>query len=148
MRTGWLAARMGAMGVHDCAAAIYSLYPGAKIFNDLYGKDHATLDDRFFLSLGAYTDVSKIGTAWLALNPYVVGISRLLLFLAFYGVSFLTHPGRLFRVAREVFSDRQISRGAMALRRFLVRKRESRTFARPPWLHDRSMDREATPAAR
>ena len=138
VQTGWLAVRMAVMGVHDCAVAIFSPYPGCEIFDDLYGKDHSKLDDRFFLSLGAYTDMSKMGTAWSALNPYVVSLSRVVTFLAFYGVSFLTHPRRILQIAREVFSANQTSRGAMALRRFVVRKRESRAFARPPKMHVRA----------
>ena len=79
-----------------------------------------------------------MGTAWSALNPYVVSLSRVVTFLAFYGVSFLTHPRRILQIAREVFSANQTSRGAMALRRFVVRKRESRAFARPPKMHVRA----------
>lgn len=138
VQTGWLAVRMAAMGVHDCAVSIFSPYPGCEIFDDLYRGNHAALDDRFFLSLGAYTDMSKMGTSWSPLNPYVVGLSRVAIFLAFYGVSLLTHPVRIVQIVREVFAEYQTSRGAMALRRFLVRKRESRTFARPPRMHVRS----------
>jgi hypothetical protein len=137
-RTLVLAVRMAALGAHDCSVSIFSPYPGSELFDDLYGTDHRAIDDRFFLSLGAYTDMSKVATAWSRLNPYFVGLSRVAIFLAFYGVSFLTHPARLLRVLREIFSDRQTSRGAMALRRFVIRKRDTRSFAAPPRLHLRA----------
>jgi radical SAM superfamily enzyme YgiQ (UPF0313 family) len=132
-----LAVRMAVLGAHDCAVAIFSPYPGSELFEDLYGKEHGALDDRFFLSLGAYTDMSKMDTAWSRLNPYVVSFSRIAIFLAFYGVSLLLHPGRVWRLVREIFGENQTSRGAMALKRFVVRKREDKTFATPPRLRRR-----------
>ena len=134
VQTGWLAIRMAAMGVHDSAVAIFSPYPGSEIFEDLYGKDHSRLDDEFFLSLGAYSDMSKMGTAWSRLNPYVVTTSRFLIFIAFYGVSFLVRPGRVVRLVRELFSPQQTSRGATVLRRMFNRKRAPRTYAPSPKL--------------
>jgi hypothetical protein len=132
-----LAVRMAVLGAHDCAVAIFSPYPGSELFEDLYGREPDALDDRFFLSLGAYTDMSKMGTAWSRLNPYVVSLARVAIFLAFYGVSLLLHPGRIMRLVREIFGDTQTSRGAMALKRFFVRKRENKTFAVPPRLRRR-----------
>jgi len=134
VQTGWLAVRMAAMGVHDCAVAIFSPYPGSEIFDDLYGKDYSRLDDRFFLSLGAYSDMSKVGTAWSQLNPYVVSATRFVIFMAFYGVSFLARPGRVVSLVRELFSPQQTSRGATVLRRMFNRKRAPRTFAPSPAL--------------
>jgi len=148
-QTGWLAVRMAAMGVHDCAVAIFSPYPGSEIFDDLYGKGYARLDDDFFLSLGAYSDMSKVGTAWSQLNPYVVTASRFLIFMAFYGVSFLARPGRIVSLVRELFSPQQTSRGATVLRRMFNRKRAPRTFAPSPKLRLRSApDRAAAPTSR
>ena len=146
-QTGWLAVRMAAMGVNDCAVAIFSPYPGCEIFDDLYGKDYSRLDDEFFLSLGAYSDMSKMGTAWSQLNPYVVTASRFLIFMAFYGVSFLARPGRVVSLVRELFSPQQTSRGATVLRRMFNRKRAPRTFAPSPKLRLRSTaDRLPVPA--
>jgi anaerobic magnesium-protoporphyrin IX monomethyl ester cyclase len=127
-----LALRMAALGAHDCAVAIFSPYPGSELFDELYGKDTRAVDDRFFLSLGAYTDMSRTGTAWSSrLNPYVIGVARVAIFLAFYGVSLALHPARLVRMARELRSENQTSRGAMALKRFAVRRRETRIHHRP-----------------
>jgi radical SAM superfamily enzyme YgiQ (UPF0313 family) len=137
-QTAWLAVRMAAMGVHDCAVAIFSPYPGCEIFDDLYGKDHSRLDDTFFLSLGAYSDMSKMGTAWSQLNPYVVTVSRIVILLAFYGVSFLTRPARVVKLIRDMCSAQQTSRGATVLRRFFLRKRAPRTFAPAPKLRLRA----------
>jgi anaerobic magnesium-protoporphyrin IX monomethyl ester cyclase len=123
-QTQWLAMRMAALGTHDCAVSIFSPYPGSELFHDLYGTDVRAIDDRFFLSLGAYTDMSRMGTAWSSrVNPYVIGLARVAIFLAFYGVSLIVHPARLVRMAREIFGETQTSRGAMALKRFVVRKR-------------------------
>ncbi len=145
-QTGWLAVRMAAMGVHDCAVAIFSPYPGSEIFDDLYGQDYSRLDDQFFLSLGAYSDMSKMGTAWSQLNPYVVTASRFLIFMAFYGVSFLARPRRVVNLVRELFSPQQTSRGATVLRRMFNRKRSPRTFAPSPTLR-RKADHASVPAS-
>jgi hypothetical protein len=79
-----------------------------------------------------------MGTAWSQLNPYVVTASRFLIFMAFYGVSFLARPGRVVSLVRELFSPQQTSRGATVLRRMFNRKRAPRTFAPSPKLRLRS----------
>ena len=87
------------LGLHDLSVTAFSPYPGSEIFEDLQRDGRiGELDDEFFFSLGAYSDLTHAVSWSEHVSDRVLGLYRILGMGLFYSVSFARRPWRLVRL--------------------------------------------------
>ncbi len=107
--------RMARIGVHDVSVWTFSPYPGSELFADLRAAGRLPeLDDDYYASLLSYSDVSSAVSYAAALDSTRLQRYRLAGLLLFYGVSYLTHPGRPLRSLYNIATRRYESRLEMS----------------------------------
>jgi len=104
------------MGVHDVYIACFSPYPGSELFDQLSRSGQIkAMDDDYFLMLTSYSDMRYSYSNSPHISNRQLTVYRLGGMLMFYVLSYVTRPGRLFRVLFNVIKGRQESRLDMAL---------------------------------
>ena len=103
--------RMAWVGAHDAAVSQFSPYPGSEIYADLRESGAIpNLSDDYFLSLGAYKDISNTVSYSEKIGPRTLNLLRVLGLLIFYSIQYFRRPLRLFVTLSNLFSGRQESR--------------------------------------
>jgi radical SAM superfamily enzyme YgiQ (UPF0313 family) len=124
-------ARMGLAGVHDMSISLFSPYPGSELYHEL--RDSGRIPDlstEYFLSLGAYKDFAQSVSYTEGLSPNTLNRYRIMGFLVFYGMQYLTRPWRIARLFANLLGGRQESRLDKSLQDFADRLRNRRATAR------------------
>ena len=121
-QTLWFSMQMAAIGVHDMSISPFSPYPGSELFDDMRADGKIpTLDDHYFFSLASYTDITSTQSCSEHVSNRALGIYRILGMAAFYMVSYLARPSRMFVTLRNDFREHQESRLEMSLRDLYLR---------------------------
>jgi len=111
---------MALIGMHGMSIFPFSPYPGSELFDDLQKAGRIpTLDDDYFFSLAAYTDLTSTTSYSEHISDKALGRYRLFGMLLYYAMVYLIRPWRLIQTLRNVFSERQENRLEMYLRDFL-----------------------------
>jgi hypothetical protein len=101
---------MSANGVDEAPLYIFSPYPGTEIFKQLENENKISLDDDYFLALGALNS-SYLSTQIVCFNPKInarlLGLLRTFFMLANYSVSYFFFPKRIFRSLKNIFSTHE-----------------------------------------
>ncbi|MCU1368932.1 MAG: Radical domain protein [Ilumatobacteraceae bacterium] len=120
-------ASVAVLGLHDLSITPFSPYPGTELFDQLRAEGRIPeLDDDYFLSLAAYSDLTTTVSFSEHISDRALGRYRLAGIGLFYAVSYLCRPWRVVAVVRHVFwSDTQESRLEMSLRDHLHRRHGS-----------------------
>src|SRR5499425_2829794 len=107
--------RMARIGVHDASVWTFSPYPGSELFERLRAAGRLPrLDDDYYASLLSYSDIAGAVSYADELDSAQLHRYRLAGLLAFYGVSYLTHPLRPLRSLYNVATRRYESRMEMS----------------------------------
>lgn len=116
--------KMAWVGVHDVSISMFSPYPGSELFDMLRDRGQLqAMDDEYFLSLAAYTDLTE-SSAWSAeLSSRQLSLFRLLGLAVFYGLQYLFRPLRAVQTLLNLFTGHQESRLDKSLQDFLRRSK-------------------------
>ncbi len=133
-------ARMAWVGAHDLSIWAFSPYPGSELFDELRAAGQIELDDDYYDQLRSYADAAATRSFSRHIGHTQLKAVRWLGVLVFYLLSWLRRPWRPLRLAANLLTGRQESRGELALQSALARLRRR---ARP-----RRTDPAAAPAER
>lgn len=108
------AARLGVMGVDDCNISPFTPYPGSELFKQLRREGVIPeINDNYFNSLVSQFDFVTSIAYCPNVPGWEVAIYRFVGMLTFYGLSYLFHPRRIWRVIKGVatgsFSPRSLA---------------------------------------
>lgn len=121
---------LAVLGLHDLSVTAFAPYPGSELFEELQREGRiGALDDDFFFSLGAYSDLSRAVSWSEHVSDRALGGYRALGMALFYAVSFARRPRRLLQLFRNAVSGRQESRLDMTVHHHLERRRAGRAAA-------------------
>jgi radical SAM superfamily enzyme YgiQ (UPF0313 family) len=113
---------MAMAGVHDMSISPFSPYPGSELFDDMTQAGRIEhLDDHYFYSLAAYTDITTTTSYSEHVSDKALGRYRVWGMALFYVVMYTRRPWRAFITLRNIFSEYQESRLEMSLRDLVVR---------------------------
>lgn len=98
LKTYWLVVRLAVMGLQEVNVFPFIPYPGSRLFEDFRQKKIITLNDRYFLGLFGYADLSQAISWSKRFGPRTLSFMRLTLIITFYGTMFVSHPVRLVRL--------------------------------------------------
>lgn len=117
LKTMFFSWRMAVVGVQDAFFNVFSPYPGSELFTDLLedGTIEA-LDDKYFRSLAAYLDPSFTHSYCKGVSSRELGIYRIFGFMAFYGIVYLTHPSRVWRLLKGILTNSFLSQNIFEAR--------------------------------
>jgi anaerobic magnesium-protoporphyrin IX monomethyl ester cyclase len=100
------------LGVEDVPIYYYMAYPGTELFDDLVKEKKVILDDNFFHQLATLTNYNLAPTNITYneyMNRYELYFYRMFGMTLFYLVSYLSHPTRILRTIKSVFTDKSAS---------------------------------------
>jgi len=139
LRSFGFLARMAAAGVHDISIAPLKAYPGSELFRELQaaGKVPDPLDDDYYRQLAVGVETVPFSTD--PAPSFADGLTarsldrlRIAAMAWFFGLSWLLHPTRPFRVLRAVVTGRQESRLDKSLVELRRRRAAERSGAISP----------------
>ena len=100
--------KLAAKGIDEASIYIFSPYPGTEIFRNLVETGELKVNDEYFMSL------TSLNGDYFKLNPISVNnnvtaselaLYRLIFMLLNYMVGYISHPKRILRTLRNIFSD-------------------------------------------
>ncbi len=100
LKTYWLIMKLAISGMQEVNVFPFTPYPGSKLFNDYLEYRQIELNDKFFLNLFSYTDLSKSSSFSNNFGPKTLNFLRIFTMSSFYILMFLTHPYRLFKLIK------------------------------------------------
>ena len=103
LKTVWECVRMAFRGANDCNVAVFTPYPGSELYREM--RDNGQIpepDDKYFLDLLVQFDFTVIKSHCLAVPGWELALYRFFAMSSFYSLSYLLHPGRLWRAIRSV----------------------------------------------
>lgn len=110
-KTFWFLVRLAAIGVHDVFIYTFSPYPGSPLFDRLRAAGRINrVDERYFFDLTAYIKLTQAISYTDHVSSRMLAAYRFLGLVMFYGLSFLLHPRRLFRILRNLRSPQADTR--------------------------------------
>lgn len=121
-KTNWLLIKSSWYGAHDMYPAVFSPYPGSELFDQLSKEGKADIyDDDYMMQIINSHDLWPGKTYSNVLHSTTIKLYTLVMYMAFYGSNFLFRPQRVFRLIRNLITNRHESRGELIL---------SQTFAK------------------
>ncbi len=121
--------KMALLGADDCNLAIFSPYPGSELYERLRRENRiAPPDDKYFLSLLTYFDLTKTHTYSEHVGARTLVLTRILLLTVFYSLAYLAYPKRIVRVVSNLFKSKFKPSNVLEQRLFdiVVRNKRSR----------------------
>lgn len=97
-KTYLLTLRLALKGMQELNVFPFIPYPGSRLFNDYRKRGEIKLQDRFFLELFSYADLSKALSYSRHFGRRTLHLLRLLMIGSFYSLMFFAHPQRLVRL--------------------------------------------------
>ncbi|MDP8233439.1 MAG: radical SAM protein [Candidatus Saelkia tenebricola] len=99
LKTYFLLMKLATKGLQEVNVFPFIPYPGSELFQDLLNRKRIRLNDEYFFGLFGYADLAK-NVSWSKnFAPLTLSLMRLFLFVSFYSLMFITHPGRMVRLA-------------------------------------------------
>ena len=123
------AARTAWIGADDCNLAIFSPYPGSELYERLISEKKLPLpDDDYFASLLVQFDLTKSNSYCEHVNGRSLAAYRVITYLLFYSVAYLSHPARILRLFKNLFKPKFEPSNVVEQRLsdFWVRRQKSR----------------------
>jgi radical SAM superfamily enzyme YgiQ (UPF0313 family) len=102
--------KMALIGVDAAETMVFSPYPGTELFDELRRDGTiSTLDDKYFLGLGAFLDLTKPSRYCRHVNGYELAVWRVFNMLSFFIISFSLRPWRVVRLFWNVLRNRSVT---------------------------------------
>lgn len=102
----WYAARAAAMGVHDCTIAVFTPYPGSELFEEIQAQGGVSaINDDYFRDLLVQFDLTVAKSYSPHIRGWEAALYRTAGMALFYGISYLLHPRRLWRLVANVWKS-------------------------------------------
>jgi radical SAM superfamily enzyme YgiQ (UPF0313 family) len=97
------AMKMAWLGVDDVPLYLFSPYPGSELYDDLRSAGAiARMDNDYFESLVCFMDLTSSSAYCERIGSRELNLYRLLGMAGFYALSYLLHPARILRTARNL----------------------------------------------
>ncbi len=110
-RTYWFLIQCSWYGANDAAPAIFSPYPGSKLFDDLVSeKKIFPEEDRYLFDIINTYDLVPATVYSQHISSRSIRIYIVLFLLIFYGSNYMFRPQRLFRTLLNILSNREESK--------------------------------------
>lgn len=137
----WLR-HMAKVGVHEVAVSTFVPLPGTELFHDIMKTRPFAMDDEYCHWMTGATSLFTV-RSW---HPVITSSQLLFLklsaMLQFYALAYFYHPDRLFRMIRNLLSNKQETKVDRALREFVVKIRISiASFFKPRSAKEGSLNR-------
>ncbi len=113
--------RMARLGIHEIAVSTFVPLPGTALFDTTNAIRPLIINDDYCYWMTGATRLLKVKSFHPALSDSRLRAIKLWGLAQFFGVSFLTHPGRLWDMARSFWSDEQKTKSDRVLREFSVK---------------------------
>ena len=118
----WLR-RMARLGVHEVAVATFVPLPGTSLFRELEKISPFVIDDDYCYWMTGSTSLTTVRSWNPRLSDAQLLRAKLLAMGEFFFISYLWHPGRLWRLFANAASGRQETKVDRVLREFLMKLR-------------------------
>lgn len=93
-----MAMKLAFIGLQEINAFPFIPYPGSKLFYDFIKMGKVRLEDRYFLDLFGYADLSRAVSWSEKFSPRMLAFMRLFMMSSFYLLMLISHPGRIVRM--------------------------------------------------
>jgi anaerobic magnesium-protoporphyrin IX monomethyl ester cyclase len=131
LQTVWVAIRFAILGVDDAGIYAYSPYPGSELYQYLRSTGAIPQMDRnYFTSLMTFMDLKQSSNYCENVGEWQISAYRLIGMCAFYGLSYLLRPARIFRTIRNYRAHKSDTVFEERLFAFLRRKKLEKQQAR------------------
>ena len=95
--------QMALKGAHDRNVAIFTPYPGSELYRELRSSGEIPdPDDAYFDKLLVQFDFTIVASHCRAVPGWELAIYRFIAMASFYSLAYLLHPGRIWRVVRQL----------------------------------------------
>jgi len=119
LKSFFLTIKLSVMGMQELNVFPFIPYPGSKLFNEYLKVEKIKLNDTFFLNLFSYADLGKAISFSENFGPRTLNCLRLVMLSSFYGIMFLTHPHRLFKLIKNAIQGKTSTKLENVLYRIL-----------------------------
>lgn len=126
----FMSLRLAVMGLQELNCFPFTPYPGSQLFFEFIKAGRLRLDDKFFLDLYGYADLSKAVSWSDRFSPRGLRFLRLFLMSSFYSVMFLTHPRRIVRLLTNVLRGDSTTKLEGVVKRIARGARDHRAAAK------------------
>ena len=110
LKTFTLIIRLAFKGLQEVNIFPFIPYPGSELFTDFKNGRKIQLSDEYFCSLFGYADLARAVSWSENFSPFVLSLMRLILFVTFYSLMFMTHPLRVVKLIVNVFQGKTSSK--------------------------------------
>ena len=110
-------------GVEDAAPAIFSPYPGSRLFKELVDEGKVTLNDAYFIKMVYTQSFHKYQNYNRHISKPVLTFLLIFGFAAFYLSSFVFHPLRVVKIVKNLITKNYETRGEWMLGEIIKRKK-------------------------
>jgi radical SAM superfamily enzyme YgiQ (UPF0313 family) len=115
IRTAWI-------GIDDLSINQFSPYPGSELFRDLVSEGKIAMDEEYFRGLSFYSSMTNAVSYSNHFGFITILIYKNTATMAFYLVSMLLHPFRLFRMVGNIVTGKETNRLEKSLLAYLRRR--------------------------
>lgn len=119
MKSFFLVMKLSVKGMQELNVFPFIPYPGSRLFYEYRERGEIKLGDKFFFVLFSFADISKAVSFSKNFNRKTLYFLRLMLLSSFYGLMFLTHPYRIFRLFSDIFQGKTSTKLENILSRIL-----------------------------
>ncbi|MEK7790578.1 MAG: hypothetical protein AAB309_03020, partial [Deltaproteobacteria bacterium] len=116
----FLIMKLAVIGLHEVNVNPFVPYPGSALFKEFLSKGKVQLNDKFFLELYNYSDVSKAFSWSDQYSAKQLRVMRLLFIGNFYGLMFLFHPSRIVQLVSNVIHNRSTTKLEVIFKRMFI----------------------------
>lgn len=116
----FLVMKLAIIGLHEVNVNPFVPYPGSALFKEFLSKDKLQLNDKFFLDLYHYSDVSKAFSWSDQYSAKQLRAMRIIFIGSFYGLMFLSHPLRISQLVSNMIHNRSTTKFEVIFKRMFV----------------------------
>ncbi len=124
--------RMARLGVHEIAVSTFVPLPGTQLFDETSRIRAIAIDDEYCYWMTGATSLFSVRSWHPRISDRKLLLLKLWALFQFYAISFLCHPGRLWRLFSNLWSRRQETKVDRVLQEFSVKFRGLREKAGSP----------------
>lgn len=117
LKTYALVMKLALKGMQELNVFPFVPYPGSRLFEEYRETRKVRLNDGYFLGLFGYADIARAISYSPHFGPRSLGFMRFMLLASFYGLMFISHPGRVVHIIINAVRGRTTTKLEGVLRR-------------------------------